>query len=51
MNFKNKGQSDEWDKDLFYISQTYGVELANKLNDLIDEGKIEEVNLIIKYLK
>lgn len=56
MNYKLSMQapivnSDDWDNDLIYLEQIYGENIVNKINNLIDEGMIEEVNLIIKYLK
>ena len=41
---------DEWDDILLYIERSYGLTLAKKVSDLIDEGLIFEVKLMMTLL-
>lgn len=38
---------DEWDIALSEVEELYGKRLANKINELIEEGKTEDANLIL----
>ena len=42
---------DEWDDVLINIEAIYGPALATKLSDLVDQGKVDEVNHILSTLQ
>ena len=39
---------DEWDEPLTMIEKIYGSELAEKLSNMIDEGRIPLVNYLLR---
>jgi hypothetical protein len=46
-----QGGYGDWDEVLLKAEKMYGEELANCLNEKIDEGKVEEVIATMKLLE
>jgi len=42
--------NDEWDIILERITECYDARLADQVSDMIDEGLIDEVNLLLKWI-
>lgn len=45
-----KRQVDDWDVVLIKCERAFGTKFAEKISDLIDEGKVNEVNQMLKVL-